>query len=308
EDMNNVYKKCDQFEKERLEFFIQQLLKLHTHLNIFDKMNIEQIYTEFMGTIKQTSPDKDLHTWSKECGAGMAMSWPVFEEYSDQVKQIAKSSKKSDEGVTMTSIKQIDDTDTRSLSISANDNNQSLSIMGRVEDPWVDSTLSYTSQPSNELASSFDEYQANSINWSISSIIQKTSADRDDVILTERHKDLVESLNIELKEIRKNRVGEIKSISKSRESSCSSFKSESVYSLNQYKEDKSLKRSVAYETESFSSDSDSKGSNKTLNTQSKKVNFGMTETLERTKASGVIRSMSGKISKHLGTLKQRHLF
>ncbi|RNA39621.1 kinase C and casein kinase substrate in neurons 1-like isoform X2, partial [Brachionus plicatilis] len=120
EDMNNVYKKCDQFEKERLEFFIQQLLKLHTHLNIFDKMNIEQIYAEFMGTIKQTSPDRDLHTWSKECGAGMAMSWPVFEEYSDQVKQIAKNRKKSDkdstEGITMTSIRPIDDAETKSLS------------------------------------------------------------------------------------------------------------------------------------------------------------------------------------------------
>lgn len=120
EDMNNVYKKCDQFEKERLEFFIQKFLKLHTHLNIYEKMNIEEIYNDFMGTIRQTNPDKDLHTWSKDWGAGMAMNWPVFEEYSDYGKKITKNRKKSDkdsnEGITMTSIKPIEEADTRSLS------------------------------------------------------------------------------------------------------------------------------------------------------------------------------------------------
>jgi hypothetical protein len=38
EDMNVVYKKCDQFEKERLDFFIEKFLKLHSHLNIYEKM------------------------------------------------------------------------------------------------------------------------------------------------------------------------------------------------------------------------------------------------------------------------------
>ncbi len=37
EDMTTVYKKCDQFEKERLDFFIEKLFKLHTHLNIFER-------------------------------------------------------------------------------------------------------------------------------------------------------------------------------------------------------------------------------------------------------------------------------
>ena len=38
EDMNVVYKKCDQFEKERLDFFIEKFLKLHSHINIYEKM------------------------------------------------------------------------------------------------------------------------------------------------------------------------------------------------------------------------------------------------------------------------------
>lgn len=130
EDMNNVYKKCDQFEKERLEFFIQKFIKMHSHLNIYEKMNVEDIYAEFLRTIKQTNPDKDLHSWSKEFGSGMAMNWPIFEEYSEELKTIAKGARASkltkdinadNNGVTMTSIKhKSDDTndmaDTRSIS------------------------------------------------------------------------------------------------------------------------------------------------------------------------------------------------
>lgn len=105
-------------------------------------------------------------------------------------------------------------------------------------------------------------------------------------------------------------MGEINSISKSRDSSCSSFKSESIFSLNQYKEDKSLKRCVAYETESFSSDSETKTSIHTVNqTQSKKVNFKLNSEIPGlTKKSNVIKSMSFKISKKIDTLKQRHIF
>lgn len=114
EDMNAVYKKCDQFEKKRLEFFIEKFNKLHSHLDIYEKMNIEEIYNEFQKTIRQTNPDKDLIEWSKEYGNSMAMNWPVFQEYSEELKTIAKGTKASklvkdinsdNNGVTMTSIK-----------------------------------------------------------------------------------------------------------------------------------------------------------------------------------------------------------
>jgi protein kinase C and casein kinase substrate in neurons protein len=38
EDMTTVYKKCDQFEKERLDFFIEKFEKFHSNLNIYDKL------------------------------------------------------------------------------------------------------------------------------------------------------------------------------------------------------------------------------------------------------------------------------
>ena len=109
EDMNVVYKKCDSFEKDRMDFFVQKFIKLQGHLNIYEKMNVEEIYAEFLRTLKQSNPDKDLVGWSKEFGASMAMNWPVFEEYSEELKMIAKgrASKhiNADNGVTMTSIK-----------------------------------------------------------------------------------------------------------------------------------------------------------------------------------------------------------
>ena len=81
EDMNVVFKKCDSFEKERMEFFKQTFIKLQGYLNIYEKMNVEEIYAEFFLTFEQSSFDKDLVGWSKEFGASMEMNWPTFEEF-----------------------------------------------------------------------------------------------------------------------------------------------------------------------------------------------------------------------------------
>ena len=130
EDMNVVYKKCDLFEKERLEFFIQKFIKMQGHLNIYEKMNVEEVYAEFLRTIKQSDPNKDLSAWSKEFGSGMLMNWPVFEEYSEELKPLTKGriSKhiNADNGVTMTSIKHKSDdikviTDENRLSSNTSD-------------------------------------------------------------------------------------------------------------------------------------------------------------------------------------------
>jgi hypothetical protein len=142
EDMNNVYKKCDVFEKERLDFFVQKFIKMHNHLNIYEKMNIGEIYSEFLTTIKQTNAERDLVNWSKDFGSGMPMNWPIFEEYSEELKTIARGSKAksikdvnadNNGGVLMTSIKHkgdetgdfIDNNNRTSvISTSANENLQ----------------------------------------------------------------------------------------------------------------------------------------------------------------------------------------
>ena len=143
EDMNVVYKKCDLFEKERLEFFIQRFVKLHGHLNIYDKANVEDVYADFLRTVKQANPDKDLASWSKEYGSGMPMSWPVFEEYSEELKSIASASTKlgkqqrkdlagvdmvsNGSGVTMTSIKKANNDEYAPANNNNNNNNDASS-------------------------------------------------------------------------------------------------------------------------------------------------------------------------------------
>lgn len=143
EDMTTVYKKCDQFEKERLEFFIEKFYKLHNYININERTNVSDIYSELNRTIKQSNPSTDLQNWSRDNGANMAMNWPVFEEYSEELKTIAKGSRASklgkdhteNNGVTMTSIKHKNEDisndsniDARSISNAGNDSTNRTTV------------------------------------------------------------------------------------------------------------------------------------------------------------------------------------
>ncbi len=88
-----------------------------------------------MRTIKQTNPEKDLLGWSKEFGSGMAMNWPVFEEYSEELKTIAKGNKAKankdigveNNGVTMTSIKHKSDDFNNNINNSNDDSKSYVS-------------------------------------------------------------------------------------------------------------------------------------------------------------------------------------
>jgi hypothetical protein len=113
--MKNVYSKCDLFEKERLEFFTLRFVKLQNHLNIYEKKNVQDIYDEYLRVIKETNSERDLSWWSREFGCGMPMNWPIFEEYSEEFKTIARGARASKlvkdvnpdyNGITITSIKQ----------------------------------------------------------------------------------------------------------------------------------------------------------------------------------------------------------
>ena len=89
EDMHVVYKKCDTFEKMRMEFFIEKFIKFQSHLNMYE--NCDRIFEEFVSKVKQSNPEKDLTDWSNEFGANMTENYPVFEEYSEELKTISKS-------------------------------------------------------------------------------------------------------------------------------------------------------------------------------------------------------------------------
>lgn len=182
EDMNTVYKKCDQFESQRIEFFIEKFLKLHSHLNLYERTNISDIYADLLRVIKASNPNTDLQTWSREYGNNMPMNWPVFEEYSEELKTIAKGSKASrigkdhsdNNGVTMTSIRHKTEDgndsniDARSISNTGNDSaNRSSTDQKRMSNYQNNSASDSKESNSNPFGEFDDEEEANSNNAAV---------------------------------------------------------------------------------------------------------------------------------------------
>lgn len=110
EDMNEVFDKCQDFERKRIDFVKKIMFDIHQCLDLSVDPRYSQVYTDLHRTISNTDADKDLKWWSDNHGADMPMAWPVFEEYSPELKSI--SQKKSSQisqggegGITITSIK-----------------------------------------------------------------------------------------------------------------------------------------------------------------------------------------------------------
>lgn len=102
EDMEVVFTKCQDFEHERLEFFKTTLLSAENHLDISSRSDLRQLYGNVRDSLNRANVDQDLEWWRKNHGPGMAMNWPVFEEYDAErihmqrnisKKQTAKASK-----------------------------------------------------------------------------------------------------------------------------------------------------------------------------------------------------------------------
>ncbi|KAF8788033.1 protein kinase C and casein kinase substrate in neurons protein 1-like isoform X2 [Argiope bruennichi] len=104
EDMTVVFDKCQEFEEKRLGFFKEMLFGINGCLNISTDPELPQIYEEFRHSIQNADASKDLKWWSTNHGVGMAMNWPVFEEYNPEFHNVSKKEKKNNDGVTLTNI------------------------------------------------------------------------------------------------------------------------------------------------------------------------------------------------------------
>ncbi|XP_054709894.1 protein kinase C and casein kinase substrate in neurons protein 1-like isoform X2 [Uloborus diversus] len=105
EDMTVVFDKCQEFEEKRLDFFKEMLFGICTCLNISTDPELPQIYEEYRHSIQNADSSKDLKWWSNNHGVGMAMNWPIFEEYNPDFHNISKKEKKNqNDGITLTSI------------------------------------------------------------------------------------------------------------------------------------------------------------------------------------------------------------
>ncbi|CAF3552009.1 unnamed protein product [Rotaria socialis] len=79
DDMNDVFIRCQAFEKDRLVKFQEFLSHTEKCLDITSRLR-SPIFQQFSHTIENCDPDKDLTWWSDTYGATMKMNWPVFEE------------------------------------------------------------------------------------------------------------------------------------------------------------------------------------------------------------------------------------
>ncbi|KAK7098885.1 protein kinase C and casein kinase substrate in neurons protein 1-like isoform X2 [Littorina saxatilis] len=109
EDMTEVYSKCQDFERKRIDFFKKTLFDMHRCLDLSTDPKFARVYTDLHSTITNTDPDRDLKFWSNNYGVDMPMAWPNFEEYSPELQAISKRGKGSvttgDGGITITSIR-----------------------------------------------------------------------------------------------------------------------------------------------------------------------------------------------------------
>lgn len=81
EDMENAFSKCQDFERERLSFFKEVLLSMQGHVNVSNKAALPEIYSNMLNCINRAAADSDLEWWRNNNGPGMAMNWPVYDEY-----------------------------------------------------------------------------------------------------------------------------------------------------------------------------------------------------------------------------------
>lgn len=105
-EMTQVFDKCQEFEEKRLNFFKEILFNIHNCLNISNDTELPLIYEEYRHTIQNADATKDLKWWSSTYGVGMSMTWPQFESFSEEFREIirdpkAKKVHASNDGITL---------------------------------------------------------------------------------------------------------------------------------------------------------------------------------------------------------------
>lgn len=149
DDMNEVFTRCQTFEQDRLVKFQEFLGATEKCVDISDRLQ-SPTFQQFAQTIKNCDADRDLSWWSDTYGATMKMNWPVFEEYSDAHRTIARRGKGEVERENPVVVTAIRTNNTNSLSSSDNRSsigyvNQSPVAPVRSLQPTVYPTLNTTS-------------------------------------------------------------------------------------------------------------------------------------------------------------------
>ncbi|OWF51969.1 protein kinase C and casein kinase substrate in neurons protein 2-like isoform X2 [Mizuhopecten yessoensis] len=168
EDMNEVFEKCQNFERERMEFFKKTMFVLHECLDLSSEPRFSKLYSDLHDTISKADSDSDLAWWSQKSGADMPMNWPTFEEYSPDLANISKKEKKSQlggDGITITSIRHKGDvyqpsTDTNSFNNSSPRTSRTSNTSNTHSDTHNDTYQPVPSQQESSYSSNVVETRA----------------------------------------------------------------------------------------------------------------------------------------------------
>jgi hypothetical protein len=80
-DMTNEFEKCQEFERQRMDFFKETLKFYKSVIDLSSMKEFGDIYSQFGSTLNATNSNDDLDWYSQNYGAKMAMNWPKYEEY-----------------------------------------------------------------------------------------------------------------------------------------------------------------------------------------------------------------------------------
>ncbi|UJR28356.1 hypothetical protein I4U23_009598 [Adineta vaga] len=92
DDMNEVFIRCQTFEKDRLVKFREFFGATEKCLDLSHRLQSSN-FQQFSQTIKNCDADRDLCWWSDTYGAGMKMNWPSFEEYTEAQRTLSRRTK-----------------------------------------------------------------------------------------------------------------------------------------------------------------------------------------------------------------------
>jgi len=159
DDMNEVFSRCQTFEKDRLAKFREFFVGVEKCLDLTHRLQSAN-FQQFSQVIKNCDADKDLAWWSETYGAGMKMNWPTFEEYTEAQRSIVRRGKgelERENPVVMTGIRS-NTSNTNNNNNNNNSNSNGLNSATAPDNRLSTNNAAFNEESDSTPASSYTSY------------------------------------------------------------------------------------------------------------------------------------------------------